>query len=76
MLTQLARDIYSIWIHGKSIFTFKTHCTRGILQRIKEHTILQNFQHFKLVGLKDIILTSIEPLDFWWHKLVLHPFSH
>ena len=82
MLAHLTWVIYSIWIYGKSVFTFKAHCTSGILQRIKQHTILINFRHFKLVELKDIILTSTEPFVFWWLKRDLHlsssalPVSH
>ena len=33
MLAPLTKVIYSIWVYGKSVFTFKTHCTGGILQR-------------------------------------------
>ena len=40
ILTHWTRVIYSIWIYGKSVFTFKTHCSSGILQRIEQQGLV------------------------------------
>ena len=61
-----------MWVYSKSVFTFKTQSSSNILQGIKQHAILYNFRHFKLVGLIDII-TNIEAI-FLLAQASFHPF--